>query len=74
MGLRESAYEEMGSMTPGQIEKVYDFILFEKYRAIHEMDDSTYLSSIPGMMESIREGIVTPLSECIPLAEVWPSV
>lgn len=29
-----------------------------------KIDDFTYLSSIPGMLESIREGIETPLSEC----------
>ena len=74
MGLRETAYEEMASMTAKQIESVYNFILFEKYRAIHEMDDSAYLSSIPGMMESIREGIATPVEDCVGLSEVWPDV
>jgi len=38
------------------------------------MDDNTYLASIPGMMDSIREGVNTPLSECVPLEEVWPDV
>ena len=74
MGLRETAYEEMGTMSARQIEKVYDFILFEKYRAIHEMDDATYLSSIPGMMESIDAAIAAPRSERIALEEVWPDV
>lgn len=74
MGLPETAYEEMRSMTPKQIEKVYDFILFEKYRAIYEMDDSTYLSSIPGMMESIDEAIAAPRTDRIPLEEVWADV
>ena len=35
-----------------------------------EIDDFTYLSSMPGMMQSIEEVINTPLSECIPLSEV----
>jgi len=60
----------MHSLSPEQREKVYQFILFE----LLEIDDATYLSSIPGMMESIDEGIATPLSECIPLEEVWPDV
>ena len=38
------------------------------------MDDTTYLESIPGMKESIIEGMNTPLDECIPLEEVWADV
>jgi hypothetical protein len=34
-------------------------------------DDTEFLKSIPGMWESIIEGVDTPLSECVPLAEVW---
>lgn len=33
----------------------------EDWRAIQE---TLYLLSIPGMRESIREGMVTPVSEC----------
>ena len=49
-------------------------ILFQKYRGILEIDDSTYLNAIPSMMRSINEGINTPISECVPLSEVWPDV
>lgn len=38
------------------------------------MIETLYLQSIPGMKESIAEGIATPLSECAPLSEVWPDV
>ena len=69
MELLQTAYKEMHSLTPEQLEKVYEFILSQKLP-----DDSTYLSSIPGMMESIQEGIATPLDECVPLEEVWPDV
>lgn len=58
------------SLTPEQIEQVYHYILVE----LLQVDDTTYLSSIPGMVESIDEGIKTPLSECIPLEKVWPDV
>ena len=71
MELLQTACQEMHSLTPEQIEKVYQFILFQK---LFEMDDFTYLSSIPGMMDSINEGVATPLNECIPLEEVWPDV
>ena len=33
----------------------------EDWRAIQE---TVYLLSIPGMRESIREGLITPLEEC----------
>ena len=37
-------------------------------------NDSEYLSAVPGMTESIIEGMNTPLSECVPLSEVFPDV
>jgi len=37
-------------------------------------NDSEYLNAIPGMTESIIEGMNTPLSECVPLSEVFPDV
>jgi len=74
VGLHEEAYQEMRTLSTRQIENVYNFILFEKYKDIHEMDDTTYLSSIPGMMESIDAAIAAPRSERVPLEEVWPDV
>jgi len=74
MSTREAAKSELDTMDEALVERVYDFILFEKYRRIYEMDDSTYLASIPGMMESIDTAIAAPRSERIPLEEVWPDV
>ena len=56
------------------VKAVREFMLFQKYRAILETDDAAYLNSIPGMADSIREGIATPLSECVPLSRVWDDV
>jgi hypothetical protein len=56
------------------LKTVRDFVLFQKYRAILESDDTAYLNGIPGMAESIREGVETPVSDCIPLSEVWADV
>ena len=39
----------------------------EDYNGLME---TVYLCSIPGMKESIIEGLNTPLSECIPESEV----
>ncbi|GBU22034.1 hypothetical protein R80B4_01937 [Fibrobacteres bacterium R8-0-B4] len=35
-------------------------------------NDTDYLNAIPGMMESINEGIDAPESECVDVKEVWP--
>ncbi len=37
-------------------------------------DDTEYLMSIPGMADKIKDGMNTPISECVPLADVWPDV
>lgn len=66
----EQLQEVIRTLTPEQLEHVYYYILDE----VLGIDDSTYLAALPGMMESIKEGIATPLSECIPLREVWPNV
>jgi len=31
-----------------------------------------YLNAIPGMMDTINEGIDAPESECVDVTEVWP--
>ena len=74
MTIRESIKKEIDALPDEVLQTVRDFVLFQKYRDLVEMDDNTYLNAIPGMMESIREGTETPLSECVPLSEVWPDV
>jgi PHD/YefM family antitoxin component YafN of YafNO toxin-antitoxin module len=39
-----------------------------------EIEETLYLTSIPGLKESIDKGLNEPLSECKPLSEVWPDV
>lgn len=38
------------------------------------MLETLYLQVVPGISESIKKGMETPLSECVPLSEVWPDV
>lgn len=38
------------------------------------IDETDYLSSVPGMVDVIKDGMNTPLSECVPLSEVWSNV
>ena len=44
------------------------------YVWIREQDDDEYLDSVPGMNEIIKEGLATPLSECISLSDVRKGV
>ena len=74
MTIRESVKKEIDNLPEEAVYAVRDFVLFQKYRDILEIDDSTYLNAIPDMMRSIKEGINTPVSECVPLSKVWPDV
>jgi hypothetical protein len=60
MTARELAKTELDTFPDETVKNV----LFE--------NDSVYLSAIPGMADSIKKGIETPLSECKNLSEVWP--
>jgi len=74
MTIRESLKNEIDALSDDALREVHDFLLFQKYRHILEMDDNTYLNSIPGMAKSIKAGVQTPLSECVPLSSVWSDV
>ena len=74
MTIQETVKKEIDTLSTEALYAVRDFLLFQKYRDILEMDDITYLTSIPGMKDSIKEGIKTPVSECVPLSDVWTDV
>jgi len=56
------------------VEKVLEFISFQKFTLDLPYSDQDYLESIPGMSEIIKEGLATPLSECISLSDVRKGV
>ena len=74
MTIQETVKKEIDTLSTEALYAVRDFLLFQKYRDILQMDDNIYLNSISGMTESIKQGIDTPLSECIPLSDVWADV
>ena len=47
------------------IEKVIEFIAFQKFNNGMYDDDTDYLQAIPGMTESILKGKAEPLTECL---------
>jgi hypothetical protein len=74
MTIRESVKNEIDTLPNDALYAVRDFLLFQKYRDILQMDDNIYLNTIPGMADSIKDGIRTPASECVPLSDVWADV
>ena len=74
MTIKETIKKEIDTLPDDVLYTVRDFLMFQKYRSILEMDDTTYLNTIPGMTASIEEGIKTPLTECVPLSDVWKDV
>ena len=60
---------------PEQIlEKVLEFISFQKFRSGLFEDDTDYLMSIPGMLEKIEAASNESISEGVPVSELWPDV
>ena len=74
MTIRESVKMEIDTLSDNMLREVRDFLLFQRYRDILETDDDTFLNAIPGMADSIKDGVKTPLSECVPLSSVWADV
>ena len=54
--------EELKTLHPLYIKEVYDFVTFLKEKQ-KKGDDTEYLSSIPGMVESIIKEANRPISE-----------
>jgi len=74
MTKRDYVKSEIDSLPDEVVEQIQAFISFQKYSRGLLGNDTDYLESIPGMAESIRGGIEAPLSDCVPLSEVWPDV
>ena len=56
------------------IEKVLEFISFQKFSHDLPYSDQEYLESIPAMNDILNEGLATPLTECISLSDVRKGV
>ncbi|MCL2096748.1 MAG: hypothetical protein FWH10_07580 [Oscillospiraceae bacterium] len=71
---REYVSAQLNELPESVIEKIIEFIAFQKYTIGLYENDTDYLTSVPGMADKIKEGLKTPLSECSPLSEVWADV
>ena len=70
MSNREYVASKLDSLPDSVIEKLREFISFQKFSlGLYDSDDE-YLASIPGMVESIKAGAAEPLEDCIDVSEI----
>ena len=74
MTVREHVKSHADTLPEDILEKVLEFISFQKYSHNLFDNDDDYFDSVPGMAEIIQEGLATPLSECISLSDVRKGV
>ncbi|MCL2216671.1 MAG: hypothetical protein FWB91_06575 [Defluviitaleaceae bacterium] len=74
MSAREYMKAQADTLPEQIIDKVIEFISFQKFSSDLPCSDQDYLESIPAMNEIIKEGLATPLSECISLSDVRKGV
>ena len=74
MSGRDYAKTQLDILPDDVVDKVIEFIAFQKFNIGMYDNDTDYLNSIPGMTEKIIAGMNTPLSECISMDEVWSDV
>ena len=74
MSGRDYAKTQIDILPDDVVEKVIEFISFQKFNIGMYDNDTDYLNSIPGMTDKLKAGMNTPLSECVPITEVWADV
>jgi len=65
MSSRDYIISQLDALPESVLDKVREFIAFQRFSMGIFENDTEYLQSIPGMAESIIEGKATPLSECL---------
>ena len=78
MVTREYVKTQIDILPEQALIRILDFVNFQKYQfglSEDESDNETaYLLSIPGMLEKIEAASQEPLSEGVPVSELWSDV
>ena len=69
MSRKELLMTQIDSLPDSVIGKVLEFVSFQRYSLGLFENDTDYLNSIPGMPESIIQGLKTPIHECFETLE-----
>ena len=71
---REFVKAQIDTLPEQVLEKVLEFITFQRYSLDLYADETEYLLSTPGMTDKINEALSEQLSKSVPISEVWTSV
>ena len=71
---REYVRAQIDALPDSVIDKLQDFIAYQKFSLGLFNNDTDYLTAIPGMVESIKAAAAEPLEACVDISEVWPDV
>jgi len=71
MSNREYIKSQVDTLPESVLDSLAGFIAYQRFALGLYDNDTDYLMSVPGMAEIIKDGLNTPLSECVPLSEVW---
>ena len=74
MSNRDYVKMQIDALPDGVIEKIMEFIAYQKFALGIYDNDTDYLTAIPGMAESIKSAAAEPFSSCAPVSELWPEV
>ena len=74
MSNRDYVKMQIDVLPDGIIERIVEFIAYQKFALGIYDNDTDYLTAIPGMAESIKSAAAEPLSSCVPVSELWPDV
>ena len=74
MSNRDYVKMQIDALPDGVVERVMEFIAFQKFALGIYDSDTDYLTAIPGMVESIKSAAAEPLSSFVPVSELWPDV
>ena len=69
MNRKELLITQINSLPDSVIDKVMEFVSFQRYSLGLFDNDTDYLNSIPGMAESIVQGMNMPIHECFETLE-----
>jgi len=64
MTSRELAITYISTLPDSTVDRILDYILYQKYIVDRERDEEVDIESIPSMMKIIDNGINTPWEEC----------
>ena len=74
MSSRDYVRTQIDTLPESVIVKIQDFIAYQMFALGLFDNDTDYLTSIPGMVETIKAAAAEPLEDCVPASEIFANV